>query len=116
MSEPFDGINWTCVKCGTTFDLLKAHDYHCPQCQKQVEGKELRKRPVRLACSFQTMRFNGGYKGLGCQLTNYGVGAGDFVFGVVDHSLYMSPCIMEKCPIYQTWKLLEKREPSLHKL
>ena len=116
MSEPFDGKNWTCEKCGTTFNLLKAHDYHCPRCEKQVDIKDIRKRPVRFECSFQTMRIKRGYQGLGCQLTTYGIGAGDAVFGLVDHSLGVSPCIMQKCPIYQTWKLLEKREPSLHKL
>lgn len=110
MSESWDGINWKCLKCGRTFNVLEVDNYRCPECRDQVEVRDFRKRALRLDCGFQKLRINGGYKGLGCQLTTYGIGAGDAVVGLIDHSVGVSPCIIQKCPMYQTWQLLEKQE------
>ena len=112
MSEPFDGEHWECEKCGRKFNLLEANDFRCPECREQVSLNEVADQIARKgACVFQSPLYKRYYRGLGCELTAWGqpvtqIGAIQWF-----HSgIAKLPCRMEKCPMYQTWKLLEKQE------
>ena len=115
MSEHFDGETWTCVKCGRTYNLLKANNFRCPECRQQVSLDEVADQIARTgACAFQSPLIKRKYQGLGCEITAWGQPVTQVGAYMWFHSgIAKLPCRMDKCPMYQTWKLLEKQEKKV---
>jgi len=102
-SNSFDGINWTCEKCYTVFNLFEADKFRgrCPSCGKVVNQKDIERKSFQRSCAFQSLFFRPGYRGVTCELTAWGVGKVGIMGG---QNINKQPCRSELCPIYQTWK------------
>jgi len=104
-SSSFDGINWTCEKCHTVFNLFEEDKLRarCPSCGKTASQKDIEGKPFQRSCAFQSLFINWGkYQGVTCELTAWGV-IGTGMAGNAS-KISKQPCQIELCSIYQTWK------------
>ena len=111
--ETFDGINWKCEKCNNEFKILEVINFLCPSCGKQVKVDDIKRKPLRKICAFQSLYIIKNYHGVSCELTAWALAGqkliGSFT-GIVEmyHEISKQPCRIEICPIYQTWKATSK--------